>query len=113
VDLAEREPPRRAVADHDPPAGGAQVDGRDPGCAVSQRGSSSQESGGDPGIDGDVQPGGLGQVTTGEGEDRVGDVGRQDLLLQQLGSLPGLPGPRGPLGVARGMPALRLGGLFG
>src|SRR6478609_9659981 len=44
---------------------------------------SSQEGGGDAGVDGDVQPGGLREVTGGERVHGVADVVGQDLLAEQ------------------------------
>ena len=47
------------LAEHDPAAGGAEVDRGEPRPAPA---GSSQEGGGDAGVDGDVQAGGVGQV---------------------------------------------------
>src|SRR5690242_7478208 len=59
-------------------------------CSWRSAGGSSlaQESGGDAGVDGDVQPGGVRQVGRAQHEHGVGDVVGQHLPLQQ-----------GPLGV--------------
>ena len=55
----------------------------------------AQEGGGDAGVDGDVQAGGVDEFAAGEDEHGVGDVLGQHLALEQ-----------GPLGVerARGPP---------
>src|SRR6184192_4298148 len=50
--------------------------------------TSAQERGRHPGVDGDVQPSGVGQVPAGEGEDGGGDVLGEHLALEE-----------GPLGV--------------
>src|SRR5215211_687209 len=50
---------------------------------VPQLKASPQESGGNAGVDGNVQAGGVTQIGRAEHEDRVGDVLRQHLALQQ------------------------------
>src|SRR6478735_1187787 len=55
------------------------------GCVDDSLGKprSSEEGGGDAGVDGDVQAGGLGQIAGGEREQRGRDVLGQHLLAQQ------------------------------
>src|SRR5690606_1433339 len=52
-------------------------------AASAQEVPSAQECGGHAGVHGDVQPGGVGQVPAGEGEDGGGDVLGQHLALKQ------------------------------
>ena len=54
-----------------------------PGRRLSKPARSSEEGGGDAGVDGNVQAGGVTQISRAEHEDSVGDVLRQHLALQQ------------------------------
>src|SRR5688500_32155 len=75
------------VAKHHPAAGGAEINSSYPPashCVPFDRPArSSQEGGGNAGVDRNVQTGGVTEVSRAEHEDRVGDVLGEYLTLQQ------------------------------